>query len=291
MSDTAQKWLMGCGIGCAVVILLGALLFGGCYYCARHVSRGFDQASKSQSELETRFGPIRSYTPPLDGVVAPARMEAFLAVRDSIAPMRKGIEDAFASFARAEKMGRKKDFRTILDAVRGGFSMGPLTGEFYDKRNAALLAHDMGLGEYTYIYCLAYFSYLGLEPEAGLRGLRYDDEESGYGLRSRINRRMREELGNLQKALDAQASGAAVPKGSFREALNNEVAALLTDDRRLPWPGSLPPGIAAGFAPYRERLQSTYSAATNFFEFGSNIRSRRGTFTLGSGDADSSGGL
>ena len=44
----------------------------------------------------------------------------------------------------------------MSESMKSVFGMGATMGEFYLARNSSLLEAEMSLGEYTYIYTLAY---------------------------------------------------------------------------------------------------------------------------------------
>lgn len=272
MASTGQKWLMGCGIGCLTLVILVALSIYGGTYCVRSLVKDFDQAEKADEELASRYGAIDDYTPPLDGVPAPERLEAFLAVRDTLGRYREELAGKFASFRRLET-GRK-DVLSVLGAVKEGVTIAPLLGGMFSARSAALANRGMGMGEYTYIYCLAYFSYLGRDPQQIPADMSSDHVQGNDDLRERVHRHMARMLGNLQTALDERDSTTAAAPGDFRARLDKELGLLLTDSERVPWQDGLPPAIEAALAPHRERLERTYDPALNLFEMGA--ANRRG---------------
>ena len=63
MAGTGRKWLIGCGVGCGAVVLLGILLsVGGSLY----MMRPFNKAVEAQKALEVEFGSRDSYIPPAE---------------------------------------------------------------------------------------------------------------------------------------------------------------------------------------------------------------------------------
>ena len=267
MSSTAQKWLLGCGIGCGVVILLVAMVIGGGVWFARGLKGRFDTAASRGTELATRFGEPEDWTPPADGAVPAARVESFLAVRDSLREAHARFAETFDAFRRVNDKQQPRRFGDVMRAVRGGMSIAPLLGEFYGRRNSALNSVGMGMGEYTYIYALGYYGCLGKSPDAGPKSLHYDDHERdndrGRDIRPRLNRQL---LAQLRNQLGAVGAAPTAGAAAWRDTLTAEIARLEGDGRRLPWAAGLPPAIAAAFAPYRERLEATWSDASNVFE-------------------------
>lgn len=265
MSSTAQKWLLGCGLGCGVVIFLIVMVIGGGVWFVRGLKGRFDTAASKGTELTTRFGEPEDWTPPADGAEPAARVEAFLAVRDSLRETHARFAETFDAFRRVSDKQQPRRFGDVLRAARGGMSIAPLLGEFYSRRNSALNSVGMGMGEYTYIYALGYYGFLGKSPDAGPKNLHVDGDAGDHGrgrdIRPRLHRQL---LAQLRNQLDAVAVATAV--AAWRDTLTAEVARLERDDRCLPWEEGLPPAIEAAFAPYRERLEATWSEASNVFE-------------------------
>ncbi len=77
----------------------------------------------------------------------------------------------------------------------------------------------------------------------------------------RLRRDVTAMLRNLEEdlATDSELSG-------LRELVAAELQALEADPERIPWEDGLPKDFAIGLESYRDRLESTYSAATNPFE-------------------------
>jgi hypothetical protein len=146
-------------------------------------------------------------------------------------------------------------------------------------RNQALLDNEMGMGEYYYIYAIAYFSWLGKLPEdgpdfevmeegGGSRLGEMDIEEIREERRDSMLRRLhRTLLPMLQNQLAKLA--AAEPSDTpseWRDLLEAEIKAMEEDRFRLPWEDGLPDVIKASLEPYRDRLEQSYNAMTNPFE-------------------------
>lgn len=268
----ARNWLIGCGIGCGVVILLGAILIGGGAWWIKGMVNRFDDATERTDTLVERYGRAEDWTPPARGAIAPERMAVFLAVRDSTAAMRARLDETFSSFEdleRADREGGKPRFGEVLRAIRGGLGIAPLMGEFLAARAGALESAGMGLGEYTYIYALGYFGYLGKNPDSGPGNVRFESDEPDRDVRRRAHRLLLSMLHNQRTLCDSLGVAA-----SWRDSLTAEIAAMEDDRRRVPWQDGLPPAIAESFAPHRERLEAAWSDAGNIFELG---RLRRGS--------------
>jgi hypothetical protein len=113
----------------------------------------------------------------------------------------------------------------------------------------------MGLGEYSFIYAMAYH-----------RQLLAPDTEARLFTGSAANRRVRAELaGMLRRQFEAALATEEVD-AAWLSALEAEAAALEDDPERLPWQDGLPEVIETCFGPYRQALDDSYSPATAEFD-------------------------
>ena len=159
MAKPKNRWLMGCGIGCGVAIVLTILLsVGGSIV----MMKPFRDAIEIRETLVERHGGVNDFTPWPDGGIPADRLDAFLHVRRAV---QDHCAEIGATDVGIEAMDRLDDKETpgtleILgafgEASKSVFGMGAVMGRFFRARNAALLEIDMSLGEYTYIYALAY---------------------------------------------------------------------------------------------------------------------------------------
>jgi len=288
VTKKASGWLLGCGIGCGV-LLLGAILTGvsGAFWL-RGMLKGFDDAVEARTQIEERYGTTGDFTPAADGSIPVSRMEAFLAVREALGPSRRAIAAVFSemplSKEAAEELHRKPIFErlaAVFDISRSAMGLAGSFGDFFRARNEALLEAEMGLGEYTYIYSVAYYSLLGHSPSDGPVGARLPgDDDSGKSvkmmgprLRSRIRGDLLHMLENQLGALPAGASG------SLRASLSAEIEAMKQDSDRLPWHESLPEAIRASLEPWHGKLEESWAPATNGFELGIDRKSGKYSFT------------
>jgi hypothetical protein len=277
MASTAGKWAIGCGIGCLVIILIAVVVgYGGVKLVQKTVDEAKEMGEAMQS-LAEEYGQIGEYVPATDGTIAADRLEAFLRVREAMAESRAAVETTFATLSKGESEG-VDSAGDVLGMFKAGAGIVPRMMEFISQRTDALLAEEMGLGEYTHIYVLSYFSWLGMPPEDGPafqlvgNNVSYsssDDEEAIRRQRKRIvletvNLHLLEMLENQQSALEAAGGG----DESWQRALAHEIVAMNQDRDRLPWQDGLPPQLEASLEPYRERLESSYSALCNPLEVG-----------------------
>jgi hypothetical protein len=286
-----SPWLIGCGIGCAAILVIVVLFVIASTLFVRSTLSGFDTAVETRAVLEEQYGEVQDYVPPADGAITAERMERFLQVREGLAPVRERIGGTLQVFDLSDEKARQLEEGSFWEKMRfvGGASrdvmgMPAKLGSFFEARNQALLDAEMGLGEYTYIYVLAYHSWLGHVPgdrrmAVGVAPSIDDPEEEpppslGIDAEGRISRRIQRDLVDMLRhqlgAVD-QDGQAALP-AEWRESLAAEIEALQADRFRIPWQDGLPPTIEASLLPYRERLQATYDPRSNEFEL---LRNRK----------------
>jgi len=274
---TGNKWLVGCGTGCGVVILLavGLVVFGWSYI--RDFRTDIQASQQSQARLDARLGGMDAYTPPLDGRVPPDRLEVFLAVRAQLQPRYATMTEHLSGFPRADegpiRMGAMEQLNVATGV--GGFFRD--LGSYLQWRNETLLEHEMGLGEYFYIHTLVYHGWLrhdpidgpeslyGLEHQDGVN-IQFFDDDSNFGRSGswrRYHATVRRMLGRQLAAAETDPEG--VPQ-EWIDALAAELAALESDPGRRPWDDGLPAQITEPLEPYREKLDATYCPVTNVFD-------------------------
>jgi len=289
MAGKTSNWLLGCGIGCAVIIIGGVVLGTMGFMFMRDTFKGFSTAADSRQTIEERFGTPDDYTPPADGVIPPDRMAIFLAVREATQPVRLAIAGGLAAFPMNAEQAKELESKPFLEKITKTFSIGRAAmgmagdmGRLFETRNRVLLEEGMGMGEYTWIYVIAYDSWLGHDLSDAPAGshIRFEKDDPGSGtpehplgdlrLLSRIH-------GNLLSMLRNQLAAVPADPGqdAWRQELEAQIAAMESSTKRIPWQEGLPAPIAASLEPYRERLEATYSPAVNQFELARNRRSGR----------------
>lgn len=280
------KWLLGCGAGCAaVVILVGVIFIGGTAWLVREATEPMERAVETRKALTERLGEIDAYTPPPEWVRAD-RLEAFLRVRDRTTDSRERIEASFLGIMMTPQHAREIEDKGFLEGMRtawkmskSGFALGPGMARFFEARNEALLAEEVGLGEYTWLYALSYWSYLGEDPSASVtdaekfKDLPADQRPIGFdGIGFMSMSRVRSDLrGMFHRAAAAHPDDVAAV---------SELEQLEANPDRLPWQDGLPDEIATVFEPYRDRLEATWSAASNSFELSINRKTGRMSYQI-----------
>jgi hypothetical protein len=283
--SSTQKWLIGCGIGCGVIVIILIILGIGGFFFVKNIVHEFQDMETLEDALIKQHGKIKEFCPELDGSIPAERMEIFLSVRSAFAPIREEIESSLTKLS--ERTGRREIDLTrprpgpanVLRMIRLGVGIIPEIAGFFKSRNQALLDNGMGLGEYYYIYVVAYYSWLGKSPEDGppfkLAGRDEegnvwdeDEEELLEMRRDRILRRMhRLILPMLHNQLERlNAENMTQISDEWRETLEAEIKAMEADRYRLPWQDGLPEVLEISLSPFRERLEASYGKMTNALE-------------------------
>ena len=281
-SSTTKKWLVGCGIGCAVIILILIVLGVGGYMFFKNLVGDFQVQEELMTALTERYGEIRDFCPEPDGSIGPNRIEAFLSVRDGFAPFRDKLEISMLELQ--DRAGKSevevKKPKNVFEMVKLGFGLVPQIAEFLKFRNQTLLDAEMGMGEYYYIYAITYFSWLEKLPEDGPdfevtgeedRGVRLGEtdiqemrEERRDSMLRRLHRTLLPMLQNQLEKLGTTGSSESISE--WKDQLQAEIQVMEQDRFRLPWEDGLPDVIKTSLEPYRDRLDRSYNAMTNPFE-------------------------
>jgi hypothetical protein len=280
-SSTTKKWLVGCGIGCAVIILIVILLGVGGYVFFKNLIGEFQEQEELMQTLTERYGQIRDFYPEPDGSISPSRIETFLSVREAFVQAREKLETSMRELQ--ERVGQDevevRKPKNVLEMVKLGFGLVPKIAEFMKFRNQALLDAEMGMGEYTYIYAIAYFSWLGKSPEDG-PDFEVLEESGGSRLGEADIKEIREDrrdamlrllhrmiLPMMQNQLEKlRTMGESETQPEWEALLEAEILAMEEDRFRIPWEDGLPDVTKASLDPYRDRLEQSYNAMTNPFE-------------------------
>jgi hypothetical protein len=176
MAKTKRGWLMGCGIGCGafILIVVGLMIASSLFF--RNAIQEFEQADQSMETVAERFGSISDFRPDVDGMIRPERIEAFLAARETVAAERQEMDrslnalsaDRAAADSEQGRAGRLPRLPTgVIGKTRAGVWLMHQLADFLRQRNEALMESEIGLGEYYYIYTLAYYGWLEKSPVDG----------------------------------------------------------------------------------------------------------------------------
>ena len=94
-SSSTKKWLIGCGIGCGAILLIVIILVMSGFFFIRNIVEGFKSSEVLMDTLVEQHGQIQEYCPSPDGEIKPQHLEAFLAVREAMVPVREELEMSF----------------------------------------------------------------------------------------------------------------------------------------------------------------------------------------------------
>jgi len=257
MNKKTKQWLAGCGIGCGAILILGLI---GSVVGTMFLMGGFKDSIATREILDERHGDQGDFIPAMNGAISTESMEKFLTVRSAIMEHCEEFTTTMQKFESMEDMGddtsKKEAFSGVMNLTGDIFMMVPRMGRFYGARNGTLLDVDMGLGEYTYIYVLAYGYHLRGEGRAA-RGDAFNSGEPN----DRVCKALRQMLRNqLNTVVDPDE----------RAMLEQEIGRLEADPESIPWVGELPSAIAASLDPYRQQLEDLFCPATIFLEFNKN---------------------
>ena len=239
------------GCGCLVVLAVAIPIV-----LATMVMLPLNRAVENRTELEDRFGTQDAFVPPASGVPSPDRIEAFLRVRQALTATCDDFWNAERAVAKMEAFDDQEEvskmavMRQAMSTSKTMMGMGPLIGHFYEIRNQALVDEDIGLGEYTYIYVLAYHEEI-LSPSEEL-------ELFGPGA---TNLRVRQALVSMlrnQFELQQQEGGPADTMATVAA----EIEALEQDPKRIPWQDGPPTEIEDSLRPYRAELDRLFCSST-----------------------------
>jgi len=274
MTKKISGWFKGAAVGCGGLLLLLAL---SCVAFMFITLRPYHSAVDKQKQVLERFGPRDAFAPSPDGRIPPERLEAFLRVRGRLMELCGDFEEKFGQFDRMDRLGDQEELdrgeltREVFKTMGSAFGIAPLIGRFYEARDGALLEEGMGLGEYAYLYVVAF------GPEL----FEFQDMEGAHIDADPLEGRIREDLLVILK--NQFAAAGEPPQGerdeAFLESLRLEIGRLEENCGRIPWQDGPPPPLAASLEPFRERLHSAFCAHTAGLELhrnearGLNVRS------------------
>ncbi len=258
VSESSHQWVKGCAFGCGGLVVLFVLAIVGMSFSMR---RAFVDAHVDRVTLEQQFGDYDAFTPAVDGSVMDIRVSAFLEVRQALAGVHGRIEDVDREMGEFEELtdDGEPELRVALPAVfrltKTMMGLPWVFGEVERVRNQALVEAGMGIGEYTYIFVLAYHDEL-VAPT----------DQSNLFSASATNSRVRNDLREMIRRQLAEARTELPEDDDWLGVLEEETVLLDADPDRIPWQDGLPEQIADCFHSSRETLDAAYSAAAAEFE-------------------------
>ncbi len=283
MGKEYPKWLVGCGVGCLAVLVVAVVLGIGGVLAVRKVAGGFKEAQQAVSRVEGEFGSPESYIPEAGGI-APDRIEAFLAVRKATSTVRSRLGarvEELEAMTGDRDLNNKSGLQKFLTVMRTGAGAIPRIAEFEHDRADALLANRMGLGEYWYIYTLAYYSSLKKDPGDGPRrihtedggNVRLDNHTDPVDVRESRREQMSRQVNRLFRRILLNAVNETKPaekspeKSPWVQIAEKEETALEAKHDRIPWEDGLPPEIEESIRPFKDELNGSYDPMMNSLEF------------------------
>jgi hypothetical protein len=253
MSEHGWGCLKQTAVGCGALIVLAIaipLVLG------VMVMLPMNRAVGARTEIERLYGTQDTFVPPAMGDPSADRIEAFLGVRRALASSCDDFSNtersvaALEAFDDQDEVSRIAVMKQAFSTTRSMMGMGPLIGQFFETRNQALIEAEMGLGEYSYIYVLAYGDEIINPTEKNqLLGPGATNERVRRALQSMLAH----QLDRLQQEGGPETDIAMVAA---------EVAALENDPQRIPWQDGLPPAITDALLPYREALDALFCGST-----------------------------
>jgi hypothetical protein len=214
------------------------------------------ESKQIEQTLIERHGWANKYIPPADGVLLPSRLERFIRVREAVQTNCVVFQQILDDVIALEALEADKDMPAgekaskSLDSFKSMFSIAPGFLEFMDARNQALLAEEMGLGEYIYIYLAAYGEQLADDTNS----VYADMEEAHISPRSR--KEFAQILLNQANALEATDTGTET--AALIGEIRREAEALGSRAQASPWPNGPPERTQESLLPFRKQLNDLY---------------------------------
>jgi hypothetical protein len=297
-SKTSKYIKYGCGIGCGAILLVVIILVGMVYYLVKDSIKAFEETEKSLKLLVKQYGNVGDYCPEPEGAIKPERMEAFLAVRESSIPLSNEVKQSLFQILEEIRRAEEEDqsFSDAIGLIKRIAKAIPHLARYFTARNRKLMEVGMGLGEYYYIYVIAYYSWLGISPSDGpdFGFLEGGGKNSSFyfAMQEMLKEKEKEEESRDTDSWEAEEVGSiARVRGFFlpmmkwqlqnlksgvldedletwRQALESEIEKMDENRKRIPWQDGLPDVITTSLQPFRERLKACYGDMMNPLEFG-----------------------
>ena len=154
------KRKLGLMIGCGLMLLIVVGIFGVANWYSGRINQEYKEVRDSEKALLAATEGDGGFSPPIGGIPAPDRIEVFLAVREDLDSWLETMAAAITKMADDRERQRDGGPKDFVRLVNTGSDLMPIFAGFWTARNEALLAHEMGPGEYAYIYRLVYHTWL-----------------------------------------------------------------------------------------------------------------------------------
>jgi len=270
LKKSVWNWITGIAIGCTGILVVCALIGGVGYLFVRDIVQRADKMEKLQEEVRTEQGGAEDYVPQPDGRIPAERLTAFLRVREYAAPVRARLVASFdhiASDLRNVQQGG--GFLSIVRLFGRGVDVVPYFTEFYTVRSQALLEARMGVGEYFYIYSLAYYTFLRkpLEDGPGVLLVQDDGRKDNVPAEEVPARRRDLVLKRIHRVVGRSLeNGQTVARGPWKNLVERELTLMRARRERIPWEDGMPAALSESMEPFRQELEQQYSPLTNPLE-------------------------
>ncbi len=270
------KWGL---VGCSTVAVLFVLSIGACFVVLRGPIQEIGKAKATREGLEEKLGVVSDYLPPASGAIPAERLAVFVAVRESLGEAQAELEVILAKMPPNELNEMSGGFFSRAGSAFGALKeMISAISNYVDQRDQQLIIHEMGLGEYLYIYGTVYSSWLGHAPSAGplvTKATRpeaakqqgedlFEGEDSSFAPQRVQERYHVTMLHFLERQLGGMGD---LADPGWRSTLEEEIARLRADPSSWAWQNGLPPAAAEGLEAMRERLEATWHQPSNCFEY------------------------
>ena len=224
----ANKVLVGVGIGCGVLILLGVIGGGVAFYMAKKTFGGAIEAGQQMAAQENDLKELEKsypFTAPPEGEVLAlqeARLNDYLSIREAALPVFKDFEK------KAEGLNNQGEEAGIGDSLKAGAMLAELMPKTRGVYIENLKKHRMSPREFhaitTAIYTSAMTETMGQMNEA-LAGQREQSEKMLAQVRERLEdanlseeerTQLQEQETSIQTQLDAitqaESEGSGMPQ-------------------------------------------------------------------------------
>lgn len=263
---TRDGWPVRIGAGCLVLLVAGAIVLAVVWVGMMSLNR---RAVDTRQALDENYPSQETFTPTPEGSIPPERMERFLAVRRTLLPYCETFSAHRAVFRRmegyeeAEEEPETGEFLRSVGAVTSTlWRVGRDVGRYAIARNQALLENDMGLGEYTWIYVITYFSWLGNRPADFVAQNKPHAKVFHGRVLGEVEDMIERHVTDLETALETSAGSASPGLRDKLVSWQAELDALERDHGRVPFQDGLPSELETSLERFREELERVYCPAT-----------------------------
>jgi len=272
---------IGFGIGCGFLVVVFLLIAGGGTYWATNTGRDFKVVIKAEKELNKEYGVLEEYAPGGEGLPEAGRVETFLQVRQSLSEYHSGMEISLEEYIAQKEKNAGGGLLEGINMVRAGAQLGPAYARFWLARNEKLLEYGMGAGEYSYIYCLAYYGYLGHDPADGVTGMGgvspseasmkvkvvISDPAQELSAADKARRRTSKMVVSFLEKIEFSTGENQSPEsGVWQGEVEAEKTRLQQDRFLIPFHTSVSNSLAGVFENFRTDLENVYVPRVNPLE-------------------------